>query len=156
MAEQQDTALRSRRRQMSPELAVQIFLERPRRSKEDKTYGPSALLSKALAERHDILERTVRNIWNRHSWADTTRPFWTEEEIAAELQSKSDNVTMPGADGVVLPAKDRKRGRPKNPTEDDGESQEPPSTNYASIVFENDIPSSAEKRKLCDPFARDW
>eukprot|EP00286_Rhodomonas_abbreviata_P024815 CAMPEP_0181303136 /NCGR_PEP_ID=MMETSP1101-20121128/8385_1 /TAXON_ID=46948 /ORGANISM="Rhodomonas abbreviata, Strain Caron Lab Isolate" /LENGTH=251 /DNA_ID=CAMNT_0023408665 /DNA_START=59 /DNA_END=811 /DNA_ORIENTATION=- len=138
MPEHLDTAVASRRRpRMNPELAEHIFLQRPLRSTENKFYGPSALLSNALAAKYNLLERTVRNIWNRRSWTDTTRPLWTEEEIAAEMAAESHTETIPGA-GEVVPVKDRKRGRPRTRTEDQGKQRE-----SLDLLQQGDKPSNS-------------
>ena len=63
----------------SPELtargALAIFLARKQRS------GRQDLSSK-LADRFGVSPKTVRNIWNLRTWAETTRPLWSSAEVA--------------------------------------------------------------------------
>jgi hypothetical protein len=63
----------------SPELtargALAIFLARKQRS------GSQDLSSK-LADRFGVSPKTVRNIWNLRTWAETTRPLWSPAEVA--------------------------------------------------------------------------
>eukprot|EP00288_Rhodomonas_lens_P014923 CAMPEP_0177698622 /NCGR_PEP_ID=MMETSP0484_2-20121128/5144_1 /TAXON_ID=354590 /ORGANISM="Rhodomonas lens, Strain RHODO" /LENGTH=230 /DNA_ID=CAMNT_0019209737 /DNA_START=18 /DNA_END=710 /DNA_ORIENTATION=+ len=99
----------SRRSQLSAEVVLAIFEGRPKRSELDGTFVPCAKLVRKLSMQFQVKERTVRDIWNRRSWSNVTRPLWTPSEIVAEFGAyKGVNPTFMH----VLPAQTRKRGRP--------------------------------------------
>mmetsp|Transcript_48720 Transcript_48720/g.115685 ORF Transcript_48720/g.115685 Transcript_48720/m.115685 type:complete len:244 (+) Transcript_48720:1-732(+) len=99
----------SRRTQLTPEVVLAIFEGRPKRSELDGTFVPCAKLVRKLSMQFQVKERTVRDIWNRRSWSNVTRPLWTPSEIVAEFGAyKGVNPTFMH----VLPAQTRKRGRP--------------------------------------------
>jgi len=113
---------------------VEIFLNRPCRSGQNNSFGPTAKISLALAKKFDVGDRTIRDIWGRRSWVDVTSPHWTEEEKAAGA-GVPDSTATAGAGapdstatpGGVVPVKDRKRGRPRgvsnpSPPKVDGQS----------------------------------
>ena len=76
---QEDRGSQEGRERGSPELtargALAIFLARKQRS------GRQDLSSK-LADRFGVSSKTVRNIWNLRTWAETTRPLWSPAEVA--------------------------------------------------------------------------
>lgn len=131
----------TRRSPLTSETVCIIFARRPARSFEG-TYVPCSQLTREICELFDVKERTVRDIWNRRSWAHITRPFCTTAEIAAE-----DSGSQPLINAGLIPAAQiRKRGRPRGsqdsikrrqtaakamtspeaptPTTDDGEEEE--------------------------------
>lgn len=96
----------TRRSVLSKAAVVEIFAARPSRS-EDGVYLPSTLLSKELAKKFNIANKTVRDIWDRRCWSKVTRELWTEAEVKAEEAGECGST-----DGEVV-AKTRKPGRPK-------------------------------------------
>eukprot|EP00961_Rhodomonas_salina_P205267 2770987-Rhodomonas_salina.1 len=81
-------------------------MQRPARN-ADGTFKPSSESSHKLAKVHAISERAIREVWNRKSWANITRPLWTEAEVAADLVASEPLNCVPGC------AKKRRVGRPK-------------------------------------------
>eukprot|EP00286_Rhodomonas_abbreviata_P021671 CAMPEP_0181301050 /NCGR_PEP_ID=MMETSP1101-20121128/7216_1 /TAXON_ID=46948 /ORGANISM="Rhodomonas abbreviata, Strain Caron Lab Isolate" /LENGTH=239 /DNA_ID=CAMNT_0023406327 /DNA_START=148 /DNA_END=864 /DNA_ORIENTATION=- len=84
--------------------AILIYLLRPKRCPETGMFladsGPSPSV---LARRYNIASKTIRDIWNRVTWSSTTRPHWSDSEIATdELKEKG-----------VAAAPNRKPGRPQ-------------------------------------------
>ena len=56
--------------ELGPDAVIAIFLAKNERRARNG-------LVANLADRHDIKQRAVRDIWNLRTWAHTTRPFWT-------------------------------------------------------------------------------
>eukprot|EP00288_Rhodomonas_lens_P013287 CAMPEP_0177703196 /NCGR_PEP_ID=MMETSP0484_2-20121128/7543_1 /TAXON_ID=354590 /ORGANISM="Rhodomonas lens, Strain RHODO" /LENGTH=248 /DNA_ID=CAMNT_0019214535 /DNA_START=42 /DNA_END=788 /DNA_ORIENTATION=+ len=102
------TSLCSRRGQLTADVVLAIFELRPMRSELDGTFVPCARLVRKLAGQFQVKERTVRDIWNRRSWSNVTRPLWTPSEVVAEFGAYQGDVNFMH----VLPAQTRKRGRP--------------------------------------------
>jgi len=99
-----------RRTPLSHKAVMEIFAERPQRTEHERTFPVSTRHIKELAKRFCVQDRTVRDIWNRRSWVDVTRPAWTLEEIASDPNERAslDEKTL----AEVIPAQTRKRGRP--------------------------------------------
>lgn len=91
--------------------ALEIFSVRPARKEGDQTYVPSSTISYTLADRFNVGERTIRDIWNRRSWRDVTRPLWTLSELAADPATSG--LMQKSVLEQVMPAQPRKPGRPK-------------------------------------------
>jgi len=73
---------------LTPEQVLQIYDARPARRK-DNTFIPCAKFTRELAAQFDINERTVRDIWNRRTRREITRPAWTVEELMADLNDSA-------------------------------------------------------------------
>eukprot|EP00961_Rhodomonas_salina_P275197 3717765-Rhodomonas_salina.1 len=97
-----------RRGQLTADVVLAIFDLRPMRSELDGTFVPCARLVRKLSSQFQVKERTVRDIWNRRSWSNVTRPLWTPSEVVAEFGAFQGDVNFMH----VLPAQTRKRGRP--------------------------------------------
>eukprot|EP00961_Rhodomonas_salina_P104409 1405539-Rhodomonas_salina.1 len=95
----------TRNRLQAPDV-LEIFAARPPRLTVERTFIPSTSLILELADKYKACDRTIRDIWNRRSWRDVTRPHWTPEEEASELEEAN-------ADPTIAPVKMRKPGRPK-------------------------------------------
>ena len=73
-----------------------------------------------VAERFGVSPKTVRDIWNRRTWAYTTSHLWHEEESSEMLQNMV-SCSLNGESGMHLTTifiqgpdlSQRKRGRPK-------------------------------------------
>jgi len=91
--------------------ALEIYSLRPARKQGDQTYLPSSTISNSLASRFNVGERTIRDIWNRRSWREITRPLWTLSELAADPETSA--MIQPSVLQSVVPAQPRKPGRPK-------------------------------------------
>ena len=63
---------------LTVEDAITIFLARKERS------GRRDKVARNLACRFGVAPRTVRDIWNLRTWADTTRPLWSSADLARE------------------------------------------------------------------------
>lgn len=62
---------------LTAESVLEIFSLRPVRPAGDHAvFVPSSELSHKIARHFGVCDRTIRDIWNRRSWACTTRPFW--------------------------------------------------------------------------------
>jgi hypothetical protein len=57
---------------LSPDQAIYIFQQR-----STKTSRTAALLSAKFG----ITPKAIRDIWSGRSWADDTRPFWTQLDV---------------------------------------------------------------------------
>lgn len=93
------------KRRLTPNEVTQIYAARPARSPEDQTFVPATKLARKIARNLGIVDRTVRDIWDRRSWRNITRPLWSDAERAAEVLGEGDPS--------ILPAQSRKRGRPR-------------------------------------------
>eukprot|EP00961_Rhodomonas_salina_P195466 2638874-Rhodomonas_salina.1 len=91
---------------LPPDAVREIFLQRPPRN-DDGTFKPSSQTSHRLAAKHGVTERSIREIWNCKSWADITRPLWTDAEVAAVFAN-----SVPGRGSTGM-ARQRRVGRPK-------------------------------------------
>mmetsp|Transcript_55634 Transcript_55634/g.130356 ORF Transcript_55634/g.130356 Transcript_55634/m.130356 type:complete len:383 (-) Transcript_55634:84-1232(-) len=69
---------------VTPEIAWQIFEERPPRCSRDGTFMPCGKFAQLVAARHKTCEKTVKDIWLRRSWRETTRPLWSLDEILTD------------------------------------------------------------------------
>eukprot|EP00961_Rhodomonas_salina_P214560 2897756-Rhodomonas_salina.4 len=74
---------------LSTAAVMQIYAVRPARSPQDQTFVPCTAFTHEVALHFDICDRTVRDIWNRRAWRQTTRPAWSPEEIAADAAASS-------------------------------------------------------------------
>jgi hypothetical protein len=63
---------------LTAEEAMTIFVARKERS------GRRDQVARNLACRFGVAPRTVRDIWNLRTWADTTRPLWSSADLARE------------------------------------------------------------------------
>lgn len=88
--------------------AIAIFLAR--RQQRDGTTA-------ALAKQYNITMKAVRDVWNRRTWRETTRPYWTRDDERKYYEKvrcsrcKSDGVTSQ-ASACAACAAPRRRGRP--------------------------------------------
>jgi len=145
---------------LSEESVLQIFIQRPPRN-PDGTFQPSAESSHKLAAVHRISERAIRELWNRKSWANITRPLWTEAEVAADLAASE-----PLKYTTLEMAKHRKVGRPKRSKDAIKQTQltaSPPSSppDLSGLVSPGPCPliDTADGRNagdFSDPFQKDW
>ena len=63
---------------LTAEEAITIFVARKERS------GRRDQVARNLACQFGVAPRTVRDIWNLRTWADTTRPLWSSADVARE------------------------------------------------------------------------
>jgi len=94
---------------LTPDAVLAVFRVRPPRTASG-VFIPSTASSRALAEKYNISDKTVRDIWNRKCWAKVTRPLWTDAETIAEGLQRASSPSSPSS---VVPAKTRAPGRPK-------------------------------------------
>eukprot|EP00961_Rhodomonas_salina_P211700 2858788-Rhodomonas_salina.3 len=62
---------------------LEIFAGRPVRSAMTGTVPASTVHCRSLALRYNISNKTIRDIWNRNSWARLTGPFHLEQQARA-------------------------------------------------------------------------
>ena len=62
---------------LSAQQAIEIYSQRP-------VSGTGGWRTLIVAERFGVSPKTVRDIWNRRSWAPETRHLWAPGEFAAE------------------------------------------------------------------------
>ena len=46
-------------------------------------------MANSLARRHGVVPRTVQDIWNLRTWAETTRPLWSSADFARAAKKAS-------------------------------------------------------------------
>ncbi|EKX36357.1 hypothetical protein GUITHDRAFT_117466 [Guillardia theta CCMP2712] len=83
--EDQQSDLPSHETMLSAKLAAEIYAERCLKA------GHATVESAFVASKYGTSPKTVRDIWSRRTWADATRPLWTEEErslMAAKEEGK--------------------------------------------------------------------
>lgn len=102
---------------LTTDQVLEIFSLRPARNHDHQTYIPSKSISQTLSTRFSIGERSIRDIWNRRSWRDVTRPMWTIAEVAADPAASA--LVEPSLLARVIPVQTRKPGRPCKTTQDD-------------------------------------
>lgn len=124
----------TKRASLSQTAVLEIFSSRPRRS-QDGVFLPSTATSKELAKKFNIADKTVRDIWNRRSWAKVTRELWTDAEVKAE--ATGENAT----DGELVAAKTRQPGRPRGAIDTVSRKKRKLSTDIAGDIVSPDKPS---------------
>mmetsp|Transcript_27270 Transcript_27270/g.55701 ORF Transcript_27270/g.55701 Transcript_27270/m.55701 type:complete len:394 (-) Transcript_27270:118-1299(-) len=97
---------------LSHEDVITIFLKRPDRAVDrdgkNTFQATNSETATQLGLRYKVASKTIRDIWNRNTWVNVSRPFWND----AERVAAGDHV--PGADVQgILAAQRRKRGRPR-------------------------------------------
>ena len=70
------------KRQLTAARALEIFMLRPQLKSPGKRRHGALKHCAAIAPEFGVSAKTVREIWNRRSWARATRKEWTKEEIA--------------------------------------------------------------------------
>ena len=51
----------------------------------------SMLHCKAIAPKYGVTPKTIRDVWSGRSWAEATKPLWTEEEIKRRSANEEDS-----------------------------------------------------------------
>ncbi|EKX36362.1 hypothetical protein GUITHDRAFT_165776 [Guillardia theta CCMP2712] len=64
----------AKKKSLSSKLALEIFAERCLKT------GYATVESTFIAKKYGVSSKTVRDIWNRRTWAEATKPLWTDEE----------------------------------------------------------------------------
>eukprot|EP00961_Rhodomonas_salina_P036353 488722-Rhodomonas_salina.1 len=148
-----------RRSYLTQHAVLELFKQRPQRS-EDGQFVPSTACSKALAKQFKIADKTIRDIWNRRSWAKVTRPLWTEAEIlGAGIEANVCND-----EASITAAKTRGPGRPKGAKDTvTRRKKTTKSPSESSPPSPPTLPQSAEEKSVeeiiedfCDPFVDAW
>jgi hypothetical protein len=75
--------------------ALEIFAQRP--LLRPKTFN-SRKLAGELAKKYSVAPNTIRDIWNRRSWARVTQPLWTELEAKSAPGAISMSWSSDGED----------------------------------------------------------
>ncbi|EKX36363.1 hypothetical protein GUITHDRAFT_117472 [Guillardia theta CCMP2712] len=65
---------KAKKRSLCSKLALEIFAERCLKT------GYATVESTFIAKKYGVSSKTVRDIWNRRTWAEATKPLWTDEE----------------------------------------------------------------------------
>mmetsp|Transcript_84819 Transcript_84819/g.226333 ORF Transcript_84819/g.226333 Transcript_84819/m.226333 type:complete len:176 (-) Transcript_84819:4-531(-) len=71
---------------LDEEAACSIYRARP--TPDDLRAGRARELSLALAARHGVTAKTIRDIWNRCTWSRATRALWTLQELRSFLVAR--------------------------------------------------------------------
>lgn len=77
----------SKRQQLIPEEAAEIYLQRPSKEGKLSRHGGMALC-KVIAPKYGVTPKTIRDIWRGRTWIQATQHLWTEEERAVRLKSQ--------------------------------------------------------------------
>lgn len=106
-------------------------------------------VTREIANHFSIVDRTVRDIWNRRSWRSTTRPLWTAEEILMEkrLPEKSSSLSVSANEMLSSPSPTLRDATSSTASEStsyhDQEMDSSCSLTSQTIVF--DMPSIAKE-----------
>ena len=46
---------------------------------------------KQVAPKYGVTPKTIRDVWSGRSWAEATRPLWTEEEVKRRSANEEDS-----------------------------------------------------------------
>mmetsp|Transcript_19614 Transcript_19614/g.48132 ORF Transcript_19614/g.48132 Transcript_19614/m.48132 type:complete len:592 (+) Transcript_19614:318-2093(+) len=97
---------------LSKQQALDIYSMRSPTTTNDTTLQAVAGKSSMVAEMYGVSPKTIRDIWNRKTWAQVTRGLWTQEE-ADEYALEQAQAKLPPAERQAIKAEMRKRrGRP--------------------------------------------
>eukprot|EP00961_Rhodomonas_salina_P009816 132206-Rhodomonas_salina.1 len=148
---------------------LQIYAFLPSRRPRDQTPVPCAQFAHELALRFGVCDRTVRDIWARRAWRETTRPNWSPEELAADLESAPIDDSVLAS---VVPARQPRPGlsresnaakpwrlRPDNPADRQASSSPPSSLLDAHPAqLWNSSPSPSDSSDSLPPtaYAKQW
>eukprot|EP00961_Rhodomonas_salina_P122701 1652585-Rhodomonas_salina.1 len=99
----------SKRQQLTPEEAAEIYSMRPRFAKGSTLRRGCMVKSKMIAPNFGVTAKTVRDIWHARTWACATRHLWTEEEVAYHAKGilESEDEDMNDSSGCASPAASR-------------------------------------------------
>eukprot|EP00960_Hanusia_phi_P076507 768570-Hanusia_phi.AAC.7 len=75
----------NKRRILTEEIVIKIFDERQSGTKD------KSLASQVIGSCYGISAKTVRDIWDRRTWTQVTRKFWSPEELAASSSAKENH-----------------------------------------------------------------
>jgi len=81
----------SKRQQLTAEEAAEIYKLRPQPGKGGTLRRGSMLHCKAVAPKYGVTPKTIRDVWSGRSWAEATKPLWTEEEIKRRSANEEDS-----------------------------------------------------------------
>jgi hypothetical protein len=70
----------SKRQQLTPEDAVEIFAMRPKDKGTRLTKRGSMLKCKIIGPKYGVSPKTIRDIWRGRTWKDATKTQWTLED----------------------------------------------------------------------------
>eukprot|EP00287_Rhodomonas_sp_CCMP768_P003984 CAMPEP_0196722992 /NCGR_PEP_ID=MMETSP1091-20130531/5202_1 /TAXON_ID=302021 /ORGANISM="Rhodomonas sp., Strain CCMP768" /LENGTH=321 /DNA_ID=CAMNT_0042064811 /DNA_START=11 /DNA_END=976 /DNA_ORIENTATION=+ len=79
----------SKSQQLTSEEAAEIYSMRPEIAKGTSLRRGCMIKSKLIAPRYGVSPKTIRDIWHGRTWISTTRPLWTEEEVAQRSKGSS-------------------------------------------------------------------
>jgi len=77
----------SKRQQLIPEEAAEIYMQRPSKEGKMSRHGGMALC-KVIAPKYGVTPKTIRDIWRGRTWIQATQHLWSEEERAVRLRSQ--------------------------------------------------------------------
>ena len=118
------------KQQLSPDVVLEIFHERPKLSPQDTFRRGSLLMCKAVAPKYGVTPKTVRDIWRGRTWSHVTMSEWTEQEKAHHAMRICDDGSDEEQSTLPVVADDSQskegsldvRGRRDGPDWDDDES----------------------------------
>jgi len=97
---------------LSKQQAMDIYTMRSPDTTVDPDLKVVAGKSSMVAEMYGVSPKTIRDIWNRKTWTQVTRPAWTAEEADMHAQEQA-LAKLPPAERARLKADfKKKRGRP--------------------------------------------
>mmetsp|Transcript_30856 Transcript_30856/g.82713 ORF Transcript_30856/g.82713 Transcript_30856/m.82713 type:complete len:342 (-) Transcript_30856:1482-2507(-) len=103
--------------------ACSIYARRPRRDLNGGKPTRSQLTSRIALE-HGVTAKTIRDIWNRRTWAKATRPLWTPAEAKlyhAKKQAAASSAAGTSSSPSSAAKRDSSEGGDRRA---DGESEE--------------------------------
>lgn len=97
---------------LSKQQALDIYSMRTADTTSDPALKAVAGKSSMVAEMYGVSPKTIRDIWNRKTWAQVTRTMWTQEE-ADDYAVEQAQAKLPPAERLAIRAEMKKRrGRP--------------------------------------------
>lgn len=79
----------------------QIYKQRPQPGKGGTLRRGSMLHCKQVAPKYGVTPKTIRDVWSGRSWAEATRPFWTEDEKNRRNANEEDSKHSLERNGMV-------------------------------------------------------
>jgi hypothetical protein len=79
----------------------QIYKQRPQPGKGGTLRRGSMLHCKQVAPKYGVTPKTIRDVWSGRSWAEATRPLWTEDEHKRRNANEEDSKHSLERNGMV-------------------------------------------------------
>jgi hypothetical protein len=92
--------LAASKKQLQPEVVLEIYRKRPRFSHQESFRRGNLLLCKSVAPKYGVTPKTIRDIWRGRTWSQVTMSEWTHEERIHHAQQRDDMSDAESPDEV--------------------------------------------------------